>query len=88
MDQKVFDELMNRGIVTNVGLASENYTDVADLQNKGLATAIGAVEEYNDIVNGDSTEEPTDNDIVVDEGNDDVIPEETTETPSEEEGEL
>lgn len=78
MDQKVFDELMNRGIVTNVGLAAENYTDVADLQNKGLATSIGAVEEYNDIVNGDSTEEPVetpDNDIVVDEGTD-VTPEE------------
>lgn len=88
MDQKVFDELMNRGIVTNVGLAAENYTDVADLQNKGLATAIGAVEEYNDIVNGDSTEEPTDNDIVVDEGNDDVTPCGTIETPTEEEGEL
>lgn len=78
MDQKVFDELMNRGIITNVGLDSENYEDVADLQNKGLATAIGAVEEYNDIVNGDSTEEPVetpDNDIVVDEGTD-ATPEE------------
>ena len=46
MDQKVFDELMNKGVVTNVGLDAEDYTDIKDLQNKGFATSISAVEEY------------------------------------------
>lgn len=85
MDQKVFDELMNKGIVTNVGLNAEDYTDIADLQNKGLATAIGAVEEYEKATA--SKEEISNTDVVVDEGNDEN-PEETIESPTEEEGEL
>lgn len=85
MDQKVFDELMNKGIVTNVGLNAEDYTDIADLQNKGLATAIGAVEEYEKATA--SKEETPNEDVVVDEGNDET-PEGTIESPTEEEGEL
>ena len=61
MDQKVFDELMNKGIVTNVGLDAASYTDIADLQNKGLATTIGAAEEYNKATadNTPDADEPT-----------------------------
>ena len=61
MDQKVFDELMNKGIITNVGLDAASYTDIADLQNKGLATAIGAAEEYNKATTNNTPEvdEPT-----------------------------
>ena len=50
IDPKVFNELMNRGVITNVGLNPENYKDIDDLQRFGLATTIGAVEEYNDAV--------------------------------------
>ena len=82
MDQKVFDELMNKGIITNVGLDAASYTDIADLQNKGLATAIGAAEEYNKATadNAPETDEPTETP--------DEIPGGTVETPTEEEGEL
>ena len=48
IDSKVFNELMNRGIITQVGLNPENYKDIADLQRHGLATSIGAVEVYED----------------------------------------
>jgi hypothetical protein len=48
IDSKVFNELMNRGIITQVGLKPENYKDIADLQRHGLATSIGAVEVYED----------------------------------------
>lgn len=50
IDPKVFAELMNRGIITNVGLNPEDYADMNDLQRYGLATAIGADEEYTEII--------------------------------------
>ena len=53
MDKKVFDELMNRGIVTVVGLNPDKYTDIADLQNKQLATAICATEEWDELTVSD-----------------------------------
>lgn len=66
MDKKVFDELQNVGVITQVGLDSANYKDLNDLKNKGLATSIAADEEYNRIVN------ELENDIVVDDNNDEV----------------
>lgn len=42
IDTKVFNELMNRGIITQVGLNPADYKDIADLQRYGLATSIGA----------------------------------------------
>jgi hypothetical protein len=50
MDKKVFDELMNRGIITNVGLNAEDYNSIADLQKFGIATGIDASIEYNEIM--------------------------------------
>ena len=50
IDPKVFNELMNRGIVTQVGLNPEDYKDITDLQRYGIATSIGAVETYEDVV--------------------------------------
>ena len=50
IDSKVFNELMNRGIITQVGLNPENYKDIADLQRHGLATNIGSVEVYEDVI--------------------------------------
>lgn len=51
IDSKVFNELMNRGIITQVGLKPEDYKDIKDLQRYGIATSIGAVETYNTVVN-------------------------------------
>lgn len=50
IDSKVFEELMNKGIITQVGLNPENYKDIEDLKRHGLATAIGATEVYNEAV--------------------------------------
>lgn len=41
IDPKVFNELMNRGVITNVGLKPENYKDIDDLQRHSLATGVG-----------------------------------------------
>lgn len=46
MDKKVFNDLMNKNVITTVGLDSEKYTDLKDLQNKGIVTGIDATEEY------------------------------------------
>lgn len=51
IDSKVFNELMNRGIITQVGLKPEDYKDIKDLQRYGIATSVGAVETYNTVVN-------------------------------------
>lgn len=50
IDKKVFDELMNRGVITNVGLNSEDYKDINDLQRFGLATGIEADTVYETVV--------------------------------------
>lgn len=50
MDKKVFDELMNKGIVTVVGLNPNDYKDIADLQTKQLATSVGSVEVYDNLM--------------------------------------
>lgn len=51
IDSKIFDELMNRGIITQVGLNPENYKDIEDLKRHGLATSIASTEVYEDVVN-------------------------------------
>jgi hypothetical protein len=50
IDTKVFNELMNKGIITQVGLNPADYKDIKDLQRYGLATSVGAAETYNEIV--------------------------------------
>lgn len=60
MDKKVMDELMNKGIITHVGLDASKIDSVDELMNLGLATSTDTIEVYNDIVES--------NDIVVDEG--------------------
>lgn len=50
IDPKVFNELMNRGIITNVGLKSEDYKDMDDLQRHGLATGVGDDAVYEVVV--------------------------------------
>lgn len=50
IDPKVFNELMNRGVITNVGLKPENYKDIDDLQRCGLATGVGDDDVYVDVI--------------------------------------
>lgn len=50
IDSKVFNELMNRGIITQVGLDPAKYKDMDDLKRHGIATSIGAAEVYNEVV--------------------------------------
>lgn len=51
IDEKIFTELQNRGIITNVGLKAEDYKNLDELKNYGLATSIATEEVYTDIVN-------------------------------------
>lgn len=51
IDINVFNELMNRGIVTNVGLSPEMFNSIEDLQCYGYATSIASVAEYEDAIN-------------------------------------
>ena len=84
MDQKVFDELMNKCVVTNVGLNAEDYTDIKDLQNKGFATSISAVEEYENAsaLSKEDIDNATQDNPIVD------TPAGEIETPEVEEGEF
>jgi hypothetical protein len=50
IDSKVFNELINHGIITHVGLKPENYKDIADLHKYGLATRIDAGELYEELI--------------------------------------
>lgn len=47
IDPKIFAELQNRGIITNVGLKPEDFNNIDDLQNYGFATSISADPVYN-----------------------------------------
>ena len=68
MDSKVFDELMDNYVVTQVGLKCEEYKDLDDLKNNGIATSISADEVYENAIKSVETEEKdTETDIVVDE---------------------
>lgn len=51
IDEKIFAELQNRQIITNVGLKAEDYKNIDELKNYGLATSIATEEVYADIVN-------------------------------------
>ena len=67
MDTKVFEKLQNTGVITRVGLNPKDYTDLADLQNKQLATAIGDEVIYNAAVSeqtAPTVEEPVDDPTV------------------------
>ena len=51
IDQKVFDEMMNRGLITNVGLNSDDYEGIEDLMNRGLVTNVHSDKVYEELVN-------------------------------------
>lgn len=67
MEAKVFETLQDNGVVTRVGLNPEDYADLADLQNKQLATAIGDEVIYNAAISeqaAPTVEEPVDDPTV------------------------
>ena len=64
IDSKVFADLMDREIITTVGLKPEDYKDIADLKNRGLITQV-AVEDVQDVETEQPAPEET-TDIVVD----------------------
>ena len=51
IDTKVFNELMNNYVITQVGLNPNDYKNLDDLKNHGLVTSIGADKIYEDTVN-------------------------------------
>lgn len=50
INPKVFAELQNHGIITNVGLKAEDFNNIDDLQNRGFATSIAADPVYDKLV--------------------------------------
>jgi hypothetical protein len=64
IDSKVFADLMDRKIITTIGLNPEDYKDIADLKNHGLITQV-AVEDSEDVEAEQPAPEDT-TDIVVD----------------------
>ena len=91
IDLNVYNELIHRGVITQVGLDPNKFESIDDLIHAGIVTEISGKDQYNEIVNnaGETPVEPETpgDDIIVDEGTD-VIPGGTIETPSEEEGEF
>lgn len=88
--KEVFDEFKNRGLITNVEINHENYTDLADLQNKGYVTVLGTEKLYAELngdepTNEDVTEpENTDNTNTGEENGEDIVVDDNNDTPSEE----
>ena len=46
IDPKVFAELQNRGIITQVGIDADDFKNLEELKNYGLATSIATNEVY------------------------------------------
>jgi hypothetical protein len=70
IDKNVFDELLDRRVVTHVGAKASDFDGIEDLQNRGFVTSTFGDEIYNDIVSEDnemvSENVSEDNEIVVD----------------------
>lgn len=89
IDQTVFNEMMDRGFITNVGLNPADFKDIDELMDLGLVTSIAGDDVYNDLVNSMSdaataNDEPTveEPEIVVDDATDEPI-DKTTEDATE-----
>jgi hypothetical protein len=86
IDLNVYNELIHRGVITQVGLDPEKFDSIDDLIHAGIVTEISGKDQYNEIVNADTdktTETP-----VEPENPDNTTPGGTIETPTEEEGEF
>ena len=51
IDARIFNELINRGIITHVGLNPNSFTSLEDLQKRGIITSTNAQNEYYDVIN-------------------------------------
>jgi hypothetical protein len=81
MDKKIVDKLIQFGLITNVGVDANKYTDVDDLIAKGIVTIPGAKTKIMELIGDDSIvieELPVNDDAV-------VVETPTVETPTEEE---
>lgn len=50
IDEKIFYELMNRGIITNVGLKASDFDSIEQMQQMGFVTSLAGDEVYDVIV--------------------------------------
>ena len=50
MDKKIVDKLIQFGLITNVGVDANKYTDVDDLIAKGIVTVPGAKAKINELL--------------------------------------
>ena len=50
INEKIFSELINRGVITRVGLKASDFSNIKDLQKKGFATQIASEVIYDDVV--------------------------------------
>lgn len=69
MDQKIVDKLIQFGLITNIGIDANKYTDVDDLIAKGIVTIPGAKSKIMELIGDDYIvieELPVKEDAVVD----------------------
>ena len=79
MDKKIVDKLIQFGLITNIGVDANKYTDVDDLIAKGIVTIPGAKAKIMELIGDDH--------IVIEElpAEDDAVVDTPVETPIEEE---
>lgn len=89
MDKKIVDKLIQFGLITNVGVDANKYTDVDDLIAKGIVTVPGAKAKIMELIGDDHivveevpvkddavvVETPTEEEVVVEKTAEDVTPE-------------
>jgi hypothetical protein len=83
MDKKIVDKLIQFGLITNIGVDANKYTDVDDLIAKGIVTIPGAKSKIMELIGDDYIvieELPVKEDAVVD-----VADTRAVDTPIEEE---
>lgn len=90
MDSKVFNKLVNHGIITHVGLDSNDFNGIDDLYKYGIATSTSSkdmydkiVEEVNGTVDTDTEVEPIESVVIEEEKEtqaDDIVVDENDET--------
>jgi hypothetical protein len=69
MDKKIVDKLIQFGLITNIGVDANKYTDVDDLIAKGIVTIPGAKSKIMELIGDDYIvieELPVKEDAVVD----------------------
>lgn len=80
MDKKIVDKLIQFGLITNIGIDANKYTDVDDLIAKGIVTVPGAKAKIMELIGDDHivVEE-----VPVKEVKDDVVDDVVVDAPAE-----